>query len=819
MKTASASATPVPSVHRAALSSACAAIAPTFPLDRFIAVNPYWGLVSKPIDVAARQLKLLSGANLLMPRDWFRERWQHGQVTRDHLQTALEHSASRGSVDDLLRWLEQAETDGRTVSLVTELADQARDVGHHGAWASFVTHSISQLCASHFDAGQAAWSVRQGVGLYRAWKAVAAADRSPALLMGCDLRELVAQLPSSHHELLDEALRELDVPSARVASYLSALLLDINGWAAWCAYRRFQAGLTGQEDEAIEELVAVRLAWELLLLRSGGGGERDSLARAWLSAKLLLPAEGAPPPSDDERSLGWVWQLAVEIGFQERLASSLSAGVAGSAARAPSAQVVFCIDVRSEPFRRGLEAADPGVQTLGFAGFFGLPIEYAALGTQLLQAQLPGLLAPRLRVADVAADGAEEELGKRREARLAAARSWLGFQRASTSGFAFVEAMGLGYAWKLAQATLGLSQPQPPILAGLEEREHEQLRPRLVGTVAGSGLELAARVELAHGILKAASLTRGFARLVVFAGHASATSNNPHSAGLDCGACSGQSGAVNARVLAALLNEREVREGLKQRGVVIPDTTVFLGALHNTTTDDCRLYDTAEVPASHRPDLLQLERALLAAGDSTRAERAPALGLEGDAVSLRRAVRQRACDWSEVRPEWGLVNNAAFIVAPRERTAALRLDGRAFLQDYRHEDDEGFAVLELIMTAPMIVTHWINMQYYASTVDPQRYGSGNKVLHNVVGGTLGVFEGNGGDLRIGLPLQSVHDGRQFRHTPLRLSVFIAAPRHAIEGVIERHDLVRQLVDNGWLHLFRLDQQGVEQRRGGAWHGV
>ena len=161
---------------------------------------------------------------------------------------------------------------------------------------------------------------------------------------------------------------------------------------------------------------------------------------------------------------------------------------------------------------------------------------------------------------------------------------------------------------------------------------------------------------------------------------------------------------------------------------------------------------------------------------------------------------------------------ASFIVAPRRRTRGLDLRGRSFLHDYDFRQDPELRVLELIMTAPMVVTNWINLQYYASTVDNRRYGSGNKVLHNVVGGRLGVFEGNGGDLRIGLPLQSLHDGRTLRHTPLRLSVFIEAPRSALETVIDRQALVRDIVDNGWLHLFRIDpeQPLVEQRRAGAW---
>jgi len=104
----------------------------------------------------------------------------------------------------------------------------------------------------------------------------------------------------------------------------------------------------------------------------------------------------------------------------------------------------------------------------------------------------------------------------------------------------------------------------------------------------------------------------------------------------------------------------------------------------------------------------------------------------------------------------------------------------------------------------MVVANWINMQYFASVVDSRHFGSGNKLLHNVVGGRIGVFEGNGGDLRIGLPLQSVHDGQSWAHTPLRLQVYIEAPRAALDAVIAQHTLVRHLIEHRWVHLYRLD---------------
>ena len=54
-----------------AAERACAGIAPTWPLDRFIAVNPFWARTNKPLPKVAGELAALSGARLLMPRAWY----------------------------------------------------------------------------------------------------------------------------------------------------------------------------------------------------------------------------------------------------------------------------------------------------------------------------------------------------------------------------------------------------------------------------------------------------------------------------------------------------------------------------------------------------------------------------------------------------------------------------------------------------------------------------------------------------------------------------------------------------------------------------
>jgi uncharacterized protein YbcC (UPF0753/DUF2309 family) len=289
---------------------------------------------------------------------------------------------------------------------------------------------------------------------------------------------------------------------------------------------------------------------------------------------------------------------------------------------------------------------------------------------------------------------------------------------------------------------------------------------------------------------------------VVLAGHGAGVVNNPHASALQCGACGGYAGDVNARLFARLLNEPDIRAGLAEQGVVIPQDTLFVAALHDTTTDSVTLYDCDGPRNGHAKLLAQVKSWFAAAGALARGERAlrlPGSGRSGD-------IRRRARNWAELRPEWGLAGCQAFIAAPRRRTKGRNLQGRVFLHDYDWRRDEDFGVLELILTAPVVVASWISLQYYGSTVAPTVFGAGNKLLHNVTAG-IGVVEGNGGLLRSGLPWQSVHDGERLVHEPLRLTVFVEAPREAISTIFKRHDQVRALFDNKWLHLVALDDQG------------
>lgn len=812
------------------IATAAARVAPTWPLDEFIAVNPYWGWVGRPMPEAAAALGTLAGTRLTMPREWFGEQWAAGRIQRRHLHAAaaeeiaaLVPPVARDAQVQVLATELEAALQGRSgplprLPLVTDLRDRGAPPRPGLSWADLVTHQVSQHCAAFFDRHQASWTMDRSRSLFDSWRQQLAADHGLPWRQGrVALRQRVAALPSTPAALIAAALDAMAVPEDGHGAYLSAVLMAIGGWGAWCAYERWQARLAGSDDDQIDHLLAIRLAWEWLLFDDAAPG---TLPPGW-AARWGTSAAAADTLRQAQR-IDWLLQSAAEIAYREPLIHGLSQAPAAAAATPPAVQALFCIDVRSEVFRRALESVSPAVHTRGFAGFFGLFIDYAPIGSALRRPQLPGLLAPAHCVSEgVESAGLGQVLATKRRNALQWRQRWAEFRSAPASAFSFVESMGLLYGPKLLADSLpSTAAPERWEDAGLPPQAAATLRPCLPQAAS----DPAAAAAMAKGILGAMGLVSGFAPLVLLAGHGSTSANNPHAAGLDCGACGGQTGEVNARVLADMLNTPAVREPLRGLGIDIPAGTHFVPALHNTTTDEVLLYDTAGVPAALHAELAQLRGWLEAAGARARAERAPSLGLAplaGNEAALKQAVLERSNDWAQVRPEWGLADNAAFIVAPRARSRHLDLAGRSFLHDYDHRLDPSFSVLTLIMTAPMVVTNWINMQYHASTVDNRRYGSGNKVLHNVVGGHLGIFEGNGGDLRIGLPMQSLHDGHSLRHTPLRLSVFIEAPRAAIDTVMADHEIVRQLVGNSWLHLFRIDPEtdAIEQYRHGAWATV
>jgi uncharacterized protein YbcC (UPF0753/DUF2309 family) len=763
-----------------AVDTAIRSIPPAWPLAATVAVNPFLGQSNAPLECAAARLHRVGGVRVTMPRAWFKAKLDDGTVTDADLSAAIEAMALGASIDVAALKAAAAEPRQPARALPTLLSLASAATGT--AYSDLYTERLGHWAAGYFDAGQALWAAPRGRSAYASWRASAMYDLTPEIAGLSGFGAFVADAPDSSSAAIDWVISELDLIPEACSSYFHQLLFETEGWGQYGRYLLWQAELAGQTDATCHDLLAIRLIWELAVYRRHAA----EIACQWQGAC----EEHARPitPSTGDR-IDACLQLAAEIANQRKLAGLLGAQAQPPKADRPALQAAFCIDVRSEVFRRALEAQSPDIQTIGFAGFFGIATAHAAFASDVAELRLPVLLNPGLKSCTAQKTAETSANEARWTAR--AKRAWGRFKLAAVSSFAFVEASGPVYAGELVRDALGLHGdadghgPQPVLATELTDTQ---------------------KTDAAETVLRAMSLTGPFARLVLLAGHGASVVNNPHQSALQCGACGGYSGDVNARLLAALLNDPAVRDGLKERGIDIPADTHFVAALHDTTSDTVTLFDRDQPSPKHLAVLETTRTWLAEAKRATNMERALKLPRADDATT----VDQRAHDWAEVRPEWALAGCEAFIAAPRKRTAGTALGGRAFLHDYDWTRDEGFSILELILTAPVVVASWISLQYYGSAVAPRTFGAGNKLLHNVTGG-IGVVEGNGGALRTGLPWQSVHDGEKLMHDPLRLTVFVEAPTDAITDILNRHPEVRALFDNRWLHLIALTDGAPDRR--------
>ena len=777
-----------------AIDCAARAIPPAWPLASSVAVNPFLGFADDDLAQVAARLRRISGLGATMPRAWYLERISSGQISEDDLAQAVAASSALQKPFDaaaLRSAAAQPEVKPQATQLPTiaDLAAAASGID----WPGIIAERFGTWAAGYFDEGQALWAAPRGRGAYSAWRAVGTHDLTPELLGLAGFATHVAQAPERAEETLARATASLGLSPAAMATYFHQLLTTLGGWGQYARYRLWQAELRGASDQTLRDFLAIRLIWEEALLAHYG----PSIAHRWAE---IAAAHAVPVVATPDDAVDAALQAALEFAAQRGLAKILATPSTSATAidARPTIQAVFCIDVRSEVFRRALEAVAPDCQTLGFAGFFGMPVAHRRFASDVSESRLPVLLTPGISTCSGSAGEADADKSARILAR--ARRAWGRFKLAAVSSFAFVEATGPVYGAKLLRDALGLDHGHTG----------EEPTPQLDAT-----LDLSARTTLAENALRGMSLTAGFAPLVLLVGHGANVVNNPHASGLDCGACGGHAGDVNARILAALLNDPSVREGLAGRGIQIPADSLFVAALHDTTTDGVQLFSGDHPSSAHQELIARTKSWLQAAGKSSRAERAARLPRAG---SSGRGIVRRSRDWAEIRPEWGLAGCNAFIAAPRSRTRGKPLNGRVFLHEYDWRSDADFKVLELILTAPVVVASWISLQYYGSTVAPDLFGGGNKLLHNVVGG-IGVVEGNSGVMRAGIAWQSLHDGESLVHEPLRLAVCIEAPTAAISDILRRHDGVRALFENHWLHLLALDDQGqIASRYGkdGVW---
>ncbi|WP_065963967.1 putative inorganic carbon transporter subunit DabA [Curtobacterium sp. UCD-KPL2560] len=783
---------------RAAVAGAARTITPTWPLTSFIAVNPASGHLRRPMQA----LHTVPGETPTRPE----HEYLQGDVDLGVLRTAVaEVLPALTTADDLeLAGRRSTALDVAVAALLHPPVDaaSASDPERDDALDP-VDQYLSQSLA-RFSADPV-WAPAPGTGLFDRFRQLAGHDRT----VPKRARTTLLALPTTAEAAIAEVLRANGIGAASRAAVVGAQLHALPGWASHLAWRAQHTG-----DATLTDLVACRLALTHALGAvvdvpavdaAAPASDRVSVAApdaGWVERTLRLcvgDTTHEPAPAEriavsrvlrllDPATRTTVWQTATETAYRDGLMATIARGGPADTV-APEArldvQMVFCIDTRSEGLRRHLELT-AGVRTFGLAGFFGVPLRYTSLFGQQPREQYPALLSTGYEVTDQAVDAAAARRARDRRALAGAVRS-------TTKRVASTPASAFGWAELSGWGTLVADLVRP--VTG--NRDGGRIPTPDTVLDVYEQIPLDDRVVAAEAALRMTGLTR-FAPLVVLTGHRTETVNNPYRAALDCGACGGNPGGANARAAAAICNDPAVRRRLAQRGLSIPDTTWFVAAEHETTTDRLTVLDRHLVPDTHRETVDRLLAAAAVAGDALTAERARDLPGAGERTSLRR-VRRRATDGSEMYPELGLANNAAIIIAPRAITRGVDLERRTFLHDYDPAADPDGSALTNIMTAPLIVAQWINAQYYFSTINPERHGAGNKTVHNPLG-DLGVLAGHTGDLRAGLPWQSVAVGGRLLHEPLRLSVLIQAPLDRIAQIVAATDALRALLDGGWISL-------------------
>lgn len=630
-----------------------------------------------------------------------------------------------------------------------------------------------------FDEGQATISMPlRGHGLYTAWSKLAIHDN----MLHNNNQEAIhflQTLPEKPEQAITACLLRLEIAATESELFMTLLLTTLAGWASYIKYRTEWASLnTSLHPITQVDYIAVRLAITALL---------------WPQAKNLISWHRKALEKSQNTPLAKI--QAAEEAYQLPLLKKLSLQAIKEQCR-PNAQLVFCIDVRSEPFRRALELTGD-YETLGFAGFFGIPVQITNATTGASYASCPVLLKPKCEVTEspyTTQQYLEDQKGYKRLTDLK--KLYYSLQYTFSTPFALVEALGpLSGVWMYLKS-------MTPILASKIKSSLNQIirKPQEIEPLIDN-IPFAEQCMYAESALRTMGLTDHFASLIVFCGHGGSTQNNAYASALDCGACGGQHGASNARILAAIMNTAEVKSHLAKNGINIPETTRFIAAEHNTTTDEVTLYNVA-----NNTQINLLKQNLSKARNANNLIRIAKLTKHANRSNASSAISIRSEDWAQVRPEWGQAKNTAFIVAPRDLTSAMDLDGRCFLHSYDYTQDPEEKFLTTILTAPMIVAEWINMQYLFSTIDNVAYGAGSKITKNITS-KIGVMQGNASDLMTGLPLQSVYssDDEPY-HDPQRLMAIVYAPTYKIDKVIQEQAILKKLFGNGWIKMTAIDPE-------------
>ncbi|WP_440682223.1 putative inorganic carbon transporter subunit DabA [Cysteiniphilum halobium] len=705
-------------------------LATNWPLQSFIATNPLWMHRNECFFDLMQQLNI----TMVMDINFYQHEYQSGNIDFDHIEKAYQKVMQQSlSQHELHVWInhsfEQNYTQSSQKNSAILYCDQIDEYAYQ-APKQWIKDKFFHLLKNYYA------QKKQHKSLV-----------DYALATSVDFDQSKGDIKT-----IEYYLSSMGIAKEVILDYFRAIFLELYGWASF---------INWELSHPNNPWVATKATLE-------------DIIRLWLHCEnIIYQKKQQPyhlPQAENAQQINWqflyIWQCAYEQGYIDNLYQQLLAQQPVMAQKSPvKAQLIFCIDTRSEGIRRQLEAIDH-YETYGCAGFFGTFFQLH--NEDKISYQAPALIENPDK--KITATYEKVHWSKKANQQLQA-----GGKNNLFSPFAFFEMIGF---WKLLNLT------KNTFFTRLIRKESMACKLHIAKDQHYTQSE---QIQAAYAFLTSIGLTDYFAATVIIVGHESNNTNNPYQSSLDCGACGGNSGTPNAILMCQILNDSVIRKALTLQGIQIGQKTVFIAACHHTTNDRIELMSDI--------DDIKLQQDLILACDRLKSEKSSQLpGFK--------SLEHRELDWSELIPELGLANNAAFVIGRRDLTKKINLNRRVFLHSYDAAKDKDGAILSAILSGPGVVTHWINAQYYFSTVNPKQFGAGNKAVHNVIP-DIGVIEGNLSDLKFGLPQQSIYYQNRLLHEPRRLLVIVDAPQQRLDIALESSPDFKALVDNGWIYLKRI----------------
>jgi uncharacterized protein YbcC (UPF0753/DUF2309 family) len=765
------------------------------PLKDFIHHNSLHAFQSLTFYEAIFKASKIFGFQATTPLADFRAMHAQGRILDAHLNRCIE---VRHGIEGVDLWREKA------LNMRYDEHVQARVGQLRALWKSHyqldmdtaVQPLLFRLLSQYLDQGIAMWAFPNGhLGLLAAIRLL---DKTSyvSLFKSKRVRNWLADTELSMTNLLSVLVGD----AAYFEQYLYDQQFSHRGWSGMVAtVEATPALMLDQKNIALQELIILELLLEIEQLDQRFGNTWKPLAEHTIEPPANLFAD---LPYNELTDVYKIWQDAFEWSYYDGVLagiqmSSLALSKEQHSHSQVSFQALFCIDERECSIRRHLEHVAPLCATFGTPGFFGAEFFFLPQNAKFYDKLCPAPVNPKFLVKEF------QVTEKRKHDAFYTPKSFTLF-----AGFFTSLSFGL---WALVRLVRNLCSPemapaisnafaisQPNGQLTVEHNPDDALENGLqIGFTVD---EMAARVS---SLLKGIALTNNFSPLVYLVAHGSSSANNPHHGAHDCGACSGRPGAVNARVVATMANHKGVRAKLAKEGIVIPEATQFIAAMHDTAADEIAYYDTQQLTTENASLHLSYLRMFEQACDlnaKERSRRFASINTKGPIAKVRRAIKKRSVSLFEPRPELGHGTNALCIVGRRDLTKRLFLDRRAFMNSYDYKTDLDGVMLSNIMKPLGPVCGGINLEYYFSRVDNYKLGAGTKLPHNVVG-LFGVANSSDGDLRPGLPWQMVEV-----HDPIRLLVVVEHFPDVVLKAIQSTPEMYQWFINEWVHLAAINPE-------------